>query len=110
MSTIIFLYRKKILTLLYGMIMKTQKLPKEYLAELGHRLKVIRTVLKLDQRQLSELLDTGQSQISKIEIGRSAPTLYYLIKIKQLADKNKYLNENISWEWILEGKGHGVIR
>jgi len=91
------------------MIMKTQKLSEEYLLELGLRLKLIRTQLKLDQRKMSELMDTAQSQISKIEIGRSAPTLHYLLKIKEIAEKDDYLRENLSWEWILEGKGKGMI-
>jgi transcriptional regulator with XRE-family HTH domain len=91
------------------MIMKTQKLLEEYLLELGLRLKLIRTQLKLDQRKMSELMDTAQSQISKIEIGRSAPTLHYLLKIKEIAEKDDYLRENLSWEWILEGKGKGMI-
>ena len=91
------------------MIMKTQKLSEEYLLELGLRLKLIRTQLKLDQRKMSELMDTAQSQISKIEIGRSAPTVHYLLKIKEIAEKDDYLRENLSWEWILEGKGKGMI-
>ena len=91
------------------MPMKTQKLPEEYLLELGHRLRIIRTFLKLDQRQMSELMKTGQSQISKIEAGRSAPTIYQLFKIKKIAEEDDYLRENLSWEWILEGKGKGII-
>lgn len=91
------------------MPMKTQMLPEEYLQELGHRLKVIRTFLKMDQRQMSKWMKTGQSQISKIEAGRSAPTLYQLIRIKKIADENDYLRENLSWEWLLEGKGKGII-
>jgi transcriptional regulator with XRE-family HTH domain len=89
--------------------MKTQNLPAEYLIGLGLRLKVIRTFLKLDQRQMSKLMKTGQSQISKIESGRSAPTLSQLIRIKRLSEENDYLRENLSWEWILEGKGKGII-
>lgn len=89
--------------------MKTQKLPEEYLLELGHRLRIIRTFLKLDQRQMSKMMKTGQSQISKIESGRSAPTLHQLIKIKRTAEEDDYLHENLSWEWILEGKGKGII-
>jgi len=89
--------------------MKTQELPEEYLLELGHRLRIIRTFLKLDQRQMSKLIKTGQSQISKIESGRSAPTLHQLIKIKRMAEEDDYLRENLSWEWILEGKGKGII-
>ena len=89
--------------------MKIQKLPDEYLEELGHRLKVIRTLLKLDQRQMSKRMKTGQSQISKIEAGRAAPTLHQLMKINDIAGEDDYLRENLSWEWILEGKGKGII-
>jgi len=72
--------------------MKTKNLPPdEYLQELGHRVKIIRTFLKLDQKQLSKLLKIGQSQMSKIESGRSAPTLQELTRIKRLAEENDYL-------------------
>ena len=89
--------------------MKTQNLTEEYLQGLGHRLKVIRAFLKLDQRRMSELMKTGQSHISKIELGRSAPTLFQLRTIKKLADENDYLRENLTWEWLLDGKGKGII-
>jgi len=95
--------------LLYNSRMKTQKLSTDHLKALGHRLKVIRTILNLDQRQMSEFMCTAQSQISKIEIGRSAPTLYQLIKVKEIADKTDSLRENLTWEWLLEGKGKGII-
>ena len=49
------------------------------------------------------------AQMSKIESGGSAPTLYKLIRIKKLAGEHDYLRENLSWEWILEGKGKGLI-
>jgi len=90
--------------------MKRKSLPSdEYLQELGHRVKIIRTFLKLDQKQLSKLLKIGQSQMSKIESGRSAPTLQELTRIKRLAEENDYLRENLSWEWIMDGKGKGII-
>ena len=90
--------------------MKRKNLPPdEYLQELGHRVKIIRTFLKLDQKELSKLLKIGQSQMSKIESGRSAPTLQELIKIKRLAEENDYLRENLSWEWIMDGKGKGIV-
>ncbi len=89
--------------------MKTQRLSKEYLQGLGHRVKIIRTFLKLDQRKLSNLMEIGQSQLSKIELGRSAPTLNHLLSIKSIAEEDDYLRENLSWEWILEGKGKGII-
>jgi transcriptional regulator with XRE-family HTH domain len=90
--------------------MKTKNLPSdEYLQELGHRVRIIRTFLKLDQKELSKLLKIGQSQMSKIESGRSAPTLQELIRIKRLAEENDYLRDNLSWEWIMDGKGRGII-
>ena len=90
--------------------MKTKSPPSdEYLQELGHRLKIIRTFLKLDQKEMSKLLKIGQSQMSKIESGRSAPTIQELTRIKRLAEENDYLRENLSWEWIMVGKGRGII-
>ena len=109
MSRKIFFCGNLASNLLYNNHMKTQKLSREQLKALGHRLKVIRTILNLDQRQMSEFMGTAQSQISKIEIGRSAPTLYQLIKVKEISDKNDSLRENLTWEWIMEGKGKGII-
>ena len=91
------------------MTMKTKNLSEEYLQDLGHRFKIIRTFLKLDQAKMSRLLKIGQSQLSKIEAGRSAPTLFQLIRVKRIAEENDYLCENLTWEWILEGKGKGII-
>ena len=89
--------------------MKAQNFSQEYLQGLGHRLRIIRTFLSLDQRQMSKRIKSGQSQISKIEAGRLAPTLFHLIRIKKLAEEDEYLRDNLSWEWILEGKGKGII-
>ena len=90
--------------------MKTKNLPSdEYLQELGHRIRIIRTFLKLDQKELSKLLKIGQSQMSKIESGRSAPTLQELTRLKRLAEENDYLRDNLSWEWIMDGKGKGIL-
>jgi hypothetical protein len=63
----------------------------------------------MDQRQMSELLQTGQSQVSKVEKGLSAPTLYHLLRIKERAEQDEYLHDNLTWEWMLEGKGRGLI-
>jgi transcriptional regulator with XRE-family HTH domain len=89
--------------------MRNHEFKDGYLAEFGHRLKLIRTYLKLDQKQLSELMNTAQSQISKIESGQSAPTVYQLMKIKEIAERDNNLRENLSWEWLLRGKGKGVF-
>jgi DNA-binding XRE family transcriptional regulator len=109
MSSEIFFCGKLFSYLLYGSYMKTQKFSKEQLKALGHRLKVVRTMLNLDQRQMSESMGTAQSQISKIEIGRSAPTLYQLIRVKELADQDDALRDHLTWEWLLVGKGKGII-
>ena len=89
--------------------MRMKKLSPEYLEKLGHRLKLIRIYLKYDQKQMSKVLDTAQSQISKIEAGNAAPTLYQVLKLKRLAEEDDYLRENLSWDWILEGKGRGIL-
>ena len=89
--------------------MKIQRLEKDYLIDLGHRIKLIRTYLKYDQKMLAEYLKTSPAQISKIESGKQAPNLYYLLMIKKLVDKDEYLRKNLSWDWILEGVGRGVI-
>lgn len=89
--------------------MNKQKLPNEYLSELGHRLKLIRVALRFDQRQMSQALDTAQSQISKIEAGNAGPTLYQLLRVKKLVEEDENLRENVSWRWILEGKGKGIL-
>jgi len=89
--------------------MKRRLPSEEYLFKLGHRIRIIRTFLKLDQKQMSERTQIAQSQISKIESGRAAPTLHQLLEIKKLADEDEYLSENLKWDWILEGKGEGLI-
>ena len=89
--------------------MKTQRLKSEYLSELGHRIKLIRTCMKYDQKMLAEYLKTSPSQVSKFESGKSPPTLYYLLKIKELADQDDNLRRNLTWKWLLEGKGKGFL-
>jgi len=89
--------------------MRHKKPSDEYLVGLGHRLKIIRTYLRLDQKKMSEKMKTAQSQMSKIESGQSAPTLNQLRTIKRLANEDEFLRDNLTWEWILEGKGRGII-
>ena len=89
--------------------MKVQRLAPDYMAELGTRIKTIRTFLKYEQKQLSQYLRTSQSQLSKIEAGKAEPGIYHLLMIKKLADTDDYLRENLTWSWLLEGKGKGVF-
>ena len=89
--------------------MKTQNLSEEYLTRLGTRIKLIRIYFKYDQKQMSQALDTAQSQISKLESGKAPPSLYQLLKLKQLTEEDEYLRENLTWTWILEGRGKGIF-
>ena len=89
--------------------MKVHRLSSEYLVELGTRIKTVRTFLKYDQKRLAQYLRTAASQMSKIEAGKAEPGIYHLLMIKKLADTNEYLRENLTWTWLLEGKGKGVF-
>jgi len=89
--------------------MRVQRLPTEYLEELGHRIKVVRTFIKYEQKDLAKYLRTAQSQVSKIEAGKAAPSLYHLLLIKKLADEDENLKGKLSWNWLLEGKGAEIF-
>lgn len=89
--------------------MKLQRLSPDYLIELGNRIKLVRTYLKYDQKKLAKYLRTAQSQLSKIEAGKAEPGIYHLLMIKKLADTDDYLRDNLTWTWLLEGKGKGVF-
>jgi len=84
--------------------MKIQRSSKEYLKGLGHRIKIIRAALGYDQRQMAQLLETAQSQVSKIEAGTTSPSIYQLFKLKKAAEKMEGLKSASSWTWIMEGK------
>ena len=67
--------------------MKTNNLSEDYLREVGHRFKIIRTFLRFDQMKMSQIMKIGQSQMSKIEVGSPAPTIYQLIRLKKYPRK-----------------------
>jgi transcriptional regulator with XRE-family HTH domain len=89
--------------------MNKQRLSPDYLQKFGERLRLIRSMLRYDQKDMSEALDTAQSQVSKIEAGKAGPTLYQLLKLKKVMEEHPDLSE-VPWEWILEGKGKVTIR
>ena len=89
--------------------MKVQRLSPEYLTELGTRIKTIRTFLKYDQKKLAQYLRTVPSQLSKIESGKAEPGIYHMLMLKKLADTDEYLRDNLTWSWLVEGKGKGVF-
>jgi transcriptional regulator with XRE-family HTH domain len=89
--------------------MKVQYLPLEYLKGLGHRIKMVRVALNLSQKHLSESWNTGPAQVSRVENGSAAPSLYQLLQLKRLVDKDSDLKGKVTWEWLLEGQGAGVF-
>ena len=89
--------------------MKVQRLSPEYLLELGTRIKTVRTYLKYDQKKLAQYLRTVPSQLSKIESGKAEPGIYHMLMLKKLADTDEYLRDNLTWSWLVEGKGKGVF-
>ena len=86
--------------------MGVRRLPEAYLEDLGYRIKLTRTYLRLEQKDLARSLHTGQSQISKIEAGKVGPSLYHLLRIKELVDQDKEIIGELSWNWLLHGKGN----
>ena len=89
--------------------MKAKSLPKEYLEELGHRIKLVRVFLKYEQKDMAKQLRIDQSQVSRIEAGKATHSLLQLLTIKRLADKNENLKGKLSWSWLLEGKGAEIF-
>lgn len=85
--------------------MKVRRLSEEYLQDLGRRIRLVRTYLNMEQRDLAESLQTSQSQLSRIEAGATPPNLYHLLKIKELADRKGAGRGEVTWEWLMEGKG-----
>jgi len=61
--------------------------------------------MRLEQKDLAAAIKTSQSQLSRIEAGLTAPTLYHLLTIKELSDQNENISGSLSWSWLLEGKG-----
>jgi len=88
--------------------MKVQRLPKEYLAAFGMRFRLVRTVLGLDQFEMAKALETAQSQVSRVEMGKTGPSLHQLLVIKGLAEEDEGL-KGMTWEWLLQGQGRGLL-
>lgn len=89
--------------------MKVQRLSQDYRKEIGKRIKVIRTILEYDQKQLAEYLNTAASQLSKIEAGKAEPGIYHLLMIKRLFDSQDSSQGKLNWSWLIEGKGPGPL-
>jgi len=65
------------------------------LAAVGRRIREIRG-FDLTQAQFAEFLGIGQTQLSRYELGQSAPTLDILLKLKAFSGR--------SIDWILTGE------
>lgn len=64
------------------------------LAAVGRRIREIRG-FDLTQAEFAGSLDVGQTQLSRYELGQSAPTLEILLKLRNYSGK--------SIDWILTG-------
>ncbi|MDY6839624.1 MAG: helix-turn-helix transcriptional regulator [Thermodesulfobacteriota bacterium] len=89
--------------------MNKQRLSPDYLQKLGERLRLIRSILRYDQKDMSDALETAQSQVSKIEAGKAGPTLYQLLRLKRVMEEHPDLRD-VPWEWLLDGKGKVTVR
>jgi transcriptional regulator with XRE-family HTH domain len=65
------------------------------LKAIGRRIREIRG-FDLTQAEFARMLGIGQSQLSKYELGQSAPTMQILLKLKAYSGR--------SVDWILTGK------
>ena len=65
------------------------------LKAIGRRIREIRG-FDLTQEEFGRLLGIGQTQLSKYELGQSAPTVEILLKLKAYSGK--------SIDWILTGE------
>jgi len=72
---------------------------KPNLRAIGRRIRQIRG-FDLTQTQFGKILGIGQTQLSKYEMGQSAPTLEVLLRLKTYSGK--------SIDWIVTGEDGGV--
>jgi transcriptional regulator with XRE-family HTH domain len=77
---------------------KTQEEVRLDLKAIGFRVREIRG-FKLKQTDFAKILGIGQTQLSKYERGKSAPTPEILLKLKRFSKK--------SIDWILTGDMKG---
>jgi transcriptional regulator with XRE-family HTH domain len=69
---------------------------KEEKKEIGKRIKYLRLfVLEKSQKELGEILGVDQSVISRIEAGRTEPSLALLLALSRLSGKTV--------DWIMKG-------
>ena len=71
------------------------------LKAIGQRIREIRG-FSLTQAEFGRILDIGQTQLSKYEMGQSAPTLEVLVKLRAHSGR--------SIDWIVTGEGGGPGR
>ena len=79
-----------------GRTRRAGKKPAVDLKAIGRRIREIRG-FDLTQAAFGRVLGIAQAQLSKYELGQSAPTLRILLKLKAYSGK--------SVDWILTGKG-----
>jgi DNA-binding transcriptional regulator YiaG len=93
-KVVVALYASNI-ALMHQMQNETHKKFVPDLHGIGRRIREIRGFDR-NQREFAQLLGIGQTQLSRLENGQSAPTIELLLKLK--ADSGK------STDWILTGE------
>jgi len=83
---------------------KSEKIPSHH-KEIGQRIRIVRTYLRLNQEKLAETLSMSQSQLSRIESGFTPPTVQHLRIIRNIANSSKAIHGKLCWEWLIEGSG-----
>ena len=71
----------------------TIKYIQEYREIIGSKIREIRVKRKLSQDELAELMDVNRSTISKVENGKFAITIDYLMKFGWVLDFNIFIVE-----------------
>ena len=70
---------------------------REYLLELGNRVKMIRKELRISQKDFANKINVSGSYLSEIEAGKSKPGYDFLFNISKIC--------NVSLAYVLHGVG-----
>ena len=80
------------------MVLKgNERMTREYLLELGNRVKMIRKELRISQKDFANKINVSGSYLSEIEAGKSKPGYDFLFNISKIC--------NVSLAYVLHGVG-----
>lgn len=78
-------------------LLRIERMTREYLLELGNRVKMIRKELRISQKDFANKINTSGSYLSEIEAGKSKPGYDFLFNISKIC--------NVSLAYVLHGVG-----